>query len=387
MRAVGRRFGDLMISVVLAVMLTTEVVLWPTGDRQIGVVLALLATLPLALRRRLPVVAFLLTATGFIALTRMLPGFDNDSFSLMLVFLIALYSVGRHARRVEAWIAGVLVAACVVGLMLTEVGPYDVGDLAFALAFVGGPWAAGLAIRLRKAREQTLTDQNRELAREQEEKAAQAVAAERARIARDLHDVVSHAISVTVLQARGARRMLEVDSEEVRHALDAIEQTNMQALGDMRRLLSLLRDVDEQTPTDPQPSLARLDALVDRLRQSGLRVELSITGPDAAVPPGVDLSAYRIIQEALTNVIKHAGPHASAHVDVVRGTETLSVRVQDDGGSPSAVAADTARNDGRGQGLLGIRERVAVVGGRVDAGPDDRGGFVVAADLPYAVEG
>ena len=265
-RAVGRRFGDLLISVVLAVMLTTEVVLWPTGDQQIGVVLALLATLPLSLRRRSPVVAFLLTATGFIVFTRMLPGFDNDSFSLMLVFLLALYSVGRHARRVEAWIAGVLVAACVVGLMLTEASPYDVGDLAFALAFVGGPWAAGLAIRLRKAREQTLTDQNLELAREQEEKAAQAVAAERARIARDLHDVVSHAISVTVLQARGARRMLEVDSEEVRHALDAIEQTNMQALGDMRRLLSLLRDVDEQTPrptrSPPSPSSTHL---IDRL--------------------------------------------------------------------------------------------------------------------------
>src|SRR4051812_33497871 len=124
-RAVGRRFGDLMISVVLAVMLTTEVVLWPTGDQLVGVVLALLATLPLALRRRLPVVAFLLTATGFIELTRMLPGFDNDSFSLILVLLLALYSVGRHARRVEAWIAGILVAACVVGLMLMDVSPYD----------------------------------------------------------------------------------------------------------------------------------------------------------------------------------------------------------------------------------------------------------------------
>ena len=144
---------------------------------------------------------------------------------------------------------------------------------------------------------------------------------------------------------------------------------------------------DDQTPTDPQPSLARLDALMDRLRQSGLRVELSITGPGAAVPPGVDLSAYRIIQEALTNVIKHAGPHASARVDVVRGAEAVSVRVRDEGGAPSEVAADAARNGGRGQGLLGIRERVAVVGGRVDAGPDDRGGFVVTAELPYAVEG
>jgi signal transduction histidine kinase len=149
----------------------------------------------------------------------------------------------------------------------------------------------------------------------------------------------------------------------------------------MRRLLSLLRDAEEGALIDPQPSLSRLDTLVEQLRASGLNVELSVTGPAATVPPGVDLSAYRIIQEALTNVLKHAGPRASVRVDVVRGTESLTITVSDDGRGEINGAARTA-----GHGLLGIRERVAVIGGRVEAGPDEAGGFVVRAQLPYAVE-
>ena len=231
LRSVGPRYGDLLIAAALAVLLSVEVLLWPRADHALPLAAALLATLPLALRRRLPVVALLLIAIGIEALTQLMPGFDNDSFTLMVVFVLTLYSVGRHARRVEAWLAGLVVAGCVVGFLLTDSPPpYDVGDVAFALAFVGGPWAAGLAIRLRRDREQTLTAHNVQLQREQEEKARQAVGAERARIARELHDVVSHAISVTVLQARGGRRMLGVDDGAVRRALDAIEHTNAQAL-------------------------------------------------------------------------------------------------------------------------------------------------------------
>ena len=280
LRSVGPRYGDLLIAAALAVLLSVEVLLWPRADHALPLAAALLATLPLALRRRLPVVALLLIAIGIEALTQLMPGFDNDSFTLMVVFVLTLYSVGRHARRVEAWLAGLVVAGCVVGFLLTDSPPpYDVGDVAFALAFVGGPWAAGLAIRLRRDREQTLTAHNLQLQREQEEKARQAVGAERARIARELHDVVSHAISVTVLQARGGRRMLGVDDGAVRRALDAIEHTNAQALTDMRRLLSLLRDAEEGSSIDPQLSLTRLDSLVEQLRASGLNVELAITGP------------------------------------------------------------------------------------------------------------
>jgi signal transduction histidine kinase len=175
--------------------------------------------------------------------------------------------------------------------------------------------------------------------------------------------------------------MLGVDDVEVRRALDAIEQTNTQALSDMRRLLSLLRDSEDHGRDDPQPSLERLEALLDQLRASGLSVRLEVHGDEAGgqVPPGVDLSAYRIIQEALTNVLKHAGPGATATVELGYGADDLTVTVSDDGRSPTAP-------DAHGHGLLGIRERVAVVGGQVEAGPSAGGGFVVRARLPYALE-
>jgi signal transduction histidine kinase len=248
---------------------------------------------------------------------------------------------------------------------------FDAGDAVFGTFFVGGPWAAGLAIRLRRDRESTLIEEN-ELA----------VARERARIARELHDVVAHAISVTVVQARGGRAMLGRDEDAVRRALDAIEQTNTAALSDMRRLLAVLRDTDgpDEGRAAPQPSLANLDRLVEQVRGAGLPVEVEVTGDRSAVPPGVDLSAYRIVQEALTNALKHAGPGARARVRVAYLEDDLDVTVTDDGSGRDSF------RDGGGHGLVGIRERVAVVGGRVEAGPSPDGGFVVAAHLPYALE-
>ena len=240
---------------------------------------------------------------------------------------------------------------------------------------MGGPWATGLALRLRRE----LAVANERLRVEQEEKTRRAIAEERSTIARELHDVVAHAISVTVLQSRGARRMLGRDEEKVRSALDAIEHTNTQALGDMRRLLAILRDTEGDAATAPQPSLSRLDELLEDVRGSGLPVEVSTAGDNLDVPPGVDLSAYRIIQEALTNVLKHAGP-ATARVELTYGEDDLTLRVTDDG------TAATAPNGTRGHGLLGIRERVAVVGGEVEAGPCDDGGFEVRARLPYSVD-
>ena len=195
--------------------------------------------------------------------------------------------------------------------------------------------------------------------------------------------MVAHAISVTVVQARGGRAMLGRDEDAVRRALDAIEQTNTAALSDMRRLLAVLRDTDGpdgrtgRAAAQPgQPRRARST----QVRAAGLPVEVEVVGEPAAVPPGVDLSAYRIVQEALTNVIKHAGAGARARVHVAYSTDDLQVTVTDDGRARDAVP------EGGGQGLVGIRERVAVVGGRVKAGPDPAGGFVVSAHLPYALE-
>jgi signal transduction histidine kinase len=379
-RSALRRYGDLLIAVVLTVVLTTEVALWDAADQARAIPAALLAALSLAVRRRLPLVAFVLSTVGIVAVLVFAAGFDNQSVGILAVPFLALYSLGRHTRGLEAAIGGLLVLADTVAFLIGDGPPiWSPSDIGFALGFVGGPWAVGLAIRLRREREQTLSARNVELQRDQEERARQAVSAERARLARELHDVVSHAISVTVLQARGGRRMIGTDDTQVRRAFDAIEHTNTQALGDMRRLLSLLRKAEDEPPMEPQPSLARLESLAQQVRDSGLGVQVSVHGAAADVPPGVDLSAYRIIQEALTNVLKHAGSAAEARVEVTYGERDLSILVSDDG------ALHTNGSAG-GQGLIGIRERVAVTGRRVKAGPGELGGFVVQAWLPYAVD-
>ena len=379
-----RRYGDPLGAAVLGVLMTVEVVAWADADVGRSVAYGLVATLPMALRRRFPSVAYLLAMGGVELLGEVQPGFDNDSMALVITFVWALYSLGRHARGLETWLGVGLLLVTMVNFIHGDVGigRADVGDVAFVLAFAGAPWATGLTIRLRREREAVLGAENRRLVEEREELARRAVAEERARIARELHDVVSHAISVTVLQARGARRTLGHDDDQVRRALDAIEHTNTSALSDMRRLLAVLRDtepdgVDDPDDRAPLPSLAHLDSLVEQVRASGLPVEVERNGPSHEVPPGVDLSAFRIVQEALTNVLKHAGP-ATAQVRLDYRPDELRVRIRDDGS-----AGDV---NGTGHGLIGIRERVAVVGGEVTAAARDGGGFEVEARLPYSLE-
>jgi signal transduction histidine kinase len=388
-RALIRRYGDVLLAAVLAVLMVLELLSWVDDDlaRSIGV--GLLATLPLVVRRRNPIVSFLLVMLGLELLGELQRGFDNDSMSFVVVFFLALYSVGRHATGVEAWLGGVGLVVTMLFFLESEGGGglanVDLGDLAFVLVFVGAPWAAGLALRLKRERETTLGAENERLRREQELRAQRAVAEERSRIARELHDVVSHAISVTVLQARGARRTLDTDPETARRALDAIEQTNTAALGDMRRLLAVLRDTEaDGTGADdgdhaPQPSLEHLPQLVGHVRESGVPVDVTVRGTPQSVPPGVDLSAYRIVQEALTNVLKHAR-QAEARVLLEYGEDALGVTVSNNG--------VRVPNEGQksGHGLIGIRERVAVVGGDVTAGPLDAGGFEIRARLPYSTE-
>ena len=383
-----RRNADLLIGIGLAVLMAIEVWAHEGADTARAVAAALLAGLALTLRRRLALASFLLAGAGLGGVQAFAAGVDGESLAFIVIFFVAHYSLGRWTAGREAWAGVVLVLASMVAFAVGDSAENDValsevglGSIAFTMGFVGGPWAAGLAIRLRRERETLLDAQNRHLQSEQEEQARLAVAEERARIARELHDVVSHAISVTVLQARGARRTLGRDEEQVRRALDAIEQTNTAALSDMRRLLAVLRDTepDGRGTEDhaPQPSLQHLERLLDQVRGSGVPVVLEQTGIPRAVPPGVDLSAYRIVQEALTNVLKHAGP-ATARVRLAYDADELRVTIADDG--TSGHLGDF------GHGLLGIRERVAVVGGEVSAGPDADGGFVVTARLPYSVE-
>jgi signal transduction histidine kinase len=373
LRGLLRRYGDVLLAMALAAVFTGEVLVWDNAELPVAALLAAAGPLALAWRRTAPLLAFLVCSAGSIAAIRLAPGIDNDSVGFILVFFISLYSVGRWTRGAGAWFGGLCVFAYAVAFFIADAQlnsePIGPGDVGFAILFVGTPWAAGVAIRVRRDREQTLLEESE-----------RAIAQERARIARELHDVVSHAISVSVLQARGGRAMVGRDQDAVRHALDAIEQTNTAALSDMRRLLAVLRDTEtDEARMAPQPSLANLERLIDQARAAGLTIELELQGEAGPVPPGVDLSAYRIIQEALTNVMKHAGPTSKARVLVAYSDDDLRVTVSDDG------TGRTERNRG-GHGLAGIRERVAVVGGTVEAGPRPEGGFVVNARLPYALE-
>ena len=206
-----------------------------------------------------------------------------------------------------------------------------------------------------------------------EERAQRAVEDERARISRELHDVIAHSVSVMTVQASAVRRLLQPEQEREREALLVVEETGRQALTEMRRLLGILREEGSSPERAPQPGIATLEALVEDVRQAGLPVVLTVEGEPLRLPPGVDLSAYRIVQEALTNALRHAGP-AHAWVAVRYGGDDVEIEVANDGRS------DGER--GQGQSLVGMRERVALVGGELTAGPRKGGGFSISARLP-----
>ena len=378
-------YRDPALAGVLTVAMSVELMLKDGTDLATAIPATLLACVPLAARRSYPVAAFVLTWLGLMLLKAVVPAFDEVSVVFVITFFISFYSLGAYAVGREQPISVVLVILGVAYFVATDGDPFQVGDVVFGLFLVGGPWAAGLMIRLRQQRVHELRAENARIQEEQEEQTRRAVAAERSTIARELHDVVSHAISVTVLQSRGARRMLGTDEESVRDALDAIEQTNTAALSDMRRLLAVLRDTEPDGTSDthahaPQPSLANLDRLLEHVRSSGVDVAVTTSGEPTGLPPGVDLSAYRIIQEALTNVLKHAGA-GRASVRLAYDDGALEVQVVDDGRGTT-----TDQQSHTGHGLIGIRERVAVVGGRVEAGPAPQGGFEITAWLPYSLE-
>ena len=337
--------------------------------------LGLLVTVPLAFRCTHPLAAYLVIWLALFGMVSLSSDFDGQSVFFVFVFVFALYSFGANARGRQAWAAAVLIPFAITAFVTDDGDPFAWGDIVFASLIIGGPWGAGLMMRLRRERERSLTLRTVELERDQDERARAAVTEERARIARELHDVVAHAISVVVVQARGGRKVLDSDPESSRTAFDSIERTGEQALGEMRRLLGMLRDDDEEQSRAPQPSLGRVEALADEMRASGLPVELDVQGAPNGIPPGIDVSGYRIVQEALTNVLKHAGPTV-ARVGVRYSTDAVEIVVADDG-------RGGLTGSGTGNGLLGIRERVAVVGGEIDAGPQPDGGFAVRAWLPY----
>ena len=251
-------------------------------------------------------------------------------------------------------------------------------------------WVLGDSLRTRRAYYAELEERAQRLTQEKETQARMAVAAERARIARELHDVVAHNVSVMVVQADGAAYMLDSAPEQTRDALQTISGTGRQALTEMRRLLGVLRSEDgTATAQDyvPQPGVEQLTDLVEQVRAAGLPVDFRIDGTPRPLPSGVALTAYRIVQEALTNTRKHGGPGAAATVRLAYGSEALQVLAEDDGRGAQRALYEERGADGLGHGLIGMRERVGMVGGVLWAGPRPGGGFRISATLPLSGQG
>ncbi len=375
---------DLTVALVACVVAELEMALGSNieGPMWVNAVAAAGVTLPVALRRRWPVgVAIALVAV--VASQEALNGdITENSVVPLLTAPMAAYGVAAYCDRRRA----VVGLAAMVVLIWSDVlfsSMRDTSSFLFAALLVAGPWLVGRIVAARGELAAALRDKADRLEREQEEQAELAVAGERARIARELHDVVAHNVSVMVVQAAAARRMIDRDPAKAAEALGSVEQTGREALKEMRRMVGMLgKDDEEGLALAPQPSVEELDWLVERAREAGLDVDLTIEGKKKRLESSVDLSAFRIVQEALQNTLKHAGP-ARAHVKLSYGDNDVVVEVRDDG---RGAGPQQHNGTATGHGLVGMRERVAMLGGEIEAGYRKDGGFGVHAKLPLERE-
>ncbi|MHC3472939.1 sensor histidine kinase [Streptomyces sp. 7R007] len=345
----------------------------------------LLLCLAIALRRRMPEKMLLLTiGVGAAQLALDVAVTPADFAMLVIVYTVAATGA-RWASRLALSVS--LGAATVAQLRWPNTHTSVLGNMAvvvfqtvpFALA-----WVLGDSIRTRRAYFAQLEERAARLEKEREAQAKVAVAAERARIARELHDVVAHNVSVMVVQADGAAYVLDTAPDQAKKALETISSTGRQALAEMRRLLGVLRTGEHKEVGEyvPQPDVEQIDDLVEQCRHAGLPVDFKVEGTPRPLPSGVELTAYRIVQEALTNTRKHGGPNAGASVRLVYFDDGLGLLVEDDGKGAPHELYEEGGFDGQGHGLIGMRERVGMVGGTLDAGPRPGGGFRISALLP-----
>lgn len=342
----------------------------------LGYVLLALQTLPLALRRRYPIAVAVVVVAAFM-IDR---GLDYPSTFAGAGTVVAIHAVGselspRRSAIVGMSLIGVVTAYTLIGVVVYE--SVTVDDAVFV--FLTGLAALYLGREVHHRRERSLALQERaeRAEREREERARAAVADERARIARELHDVVAHELSVMTIQAEGALRISTDADPRVHGALRTIRDAGREALSEMRRMVGLLREPGTEEELAPQPGLAELDRLVEQFERAGMPVTVHVTGDPRRLPGGVDLNAYRIIQESLTNALKHGGPKATADVTVAYHDADVAITVLDDG------RGSTAPSNG-GHGLVGMHERIALLNGELEAGPRPGGGFQVRATIPVA---
>ncbi len=349
--------------------------------------LTLLLVVPVVFRRRAPVAAFAVAATAGaiqVLLTRAGPSASD------LAIVVLLYTLAAYRPRRES-VAGLLICllggAVAAAAFRPAVEAPTVQRLFIDAVMFGGTaliaWIFGDSMRYRRAYYVALEERAARLEAERDAQAKVSAAAERARIARELHDVIAHNVSVMVVQADGASYALRTDPERTRQALAAISSTGRQALAEMRRLLGVLRSGDTSADLAPQPGLDQVRELLDQARGAGLSVSLTLEGAPRPLSEGAELAAYRVVQESLTNTRKHGGVLAAAAVTLRYEPDGLLVKVTDDGRSDPAPGCGT----GHGLGLTGMRERIEMYGGSVQAGPLPAGGYQVVARLPAAEAG
>ena len=346
-------------------------------DSPLVVAMALEAglTLTLLARRRFPFgapAAMLVAGTAISFVDgRLIP----YSFSGFLSALAATFLLGSLPDRRQALIGLGLALAAIVAIAGNDPEGAS-SDFFFIPLVFSAAWLAGFGLTKKIEQAQAAEERARQVALEREAEARVAVSEERARIARELHDVVGHAVSVMTVQASGVRRLLKPEQELEREALEVVEQTGREALAEMRRLVGVLRRPEEAPALAPQPSLQHLDRLIEQARESGLPVDVQIEGDPTELAAGVDLTAYRLVQEGLTNAMKHAQA-TQAEVIVRYGPDAVELVVSDNGRGSSDGKAESG-----GHGLVGMRERVAVYGGDLQAGPRPEGGYILHARLP-----
>jgi len=332
----------------------------------------------LVLRRAAPEVSLAVTVAGLGIWTVA----DFAGGPIYLAPLVPLYTIATFGdrRRTVTTVVAFAVAFLIIGLFSRDRADH----LGFLLAYAG--WAGGsvflgTAQHNRRAYLAELEQRARDLEETREEEARRRVAEERLRIARDLHDVIAHGIATIHMQSGAALHVLDRQPEQAAPALAAVKQLSKQTMQELRATLDVLRATDaedgEAAPLAPTPGLDRLDALVDVTRRAGLHVELRVVGAEVPLPAPVDVAAYRIVQESLTNVMRHAGDRARAVVTVSHGDRAVDIDVVDDGLGAAAAAVDG------GHGIVGMRERAATVGGTISAGANPGGGFRVRAHLPF----
>ncbi|MFG3525789.1 sensor histidine kinase [Streptomyces sp. NPDC047917] len=357
------------------------------AGRAAAVPIALGLCVVVALRRRVPEKMLLLAIAMGVAqlVTGVGPGVANFA---MLVIVFTVATVGERWASRLALVCS-LGAAGLSKLRWQQEAPQGGwAEQTFVVIVLTVPfvlaWVLGDSMRTRRAYFSQLEERAARLEREREAQSKVAVAAERARIARELHDVVAHNVSVMVVQADGAAYVMDAAPDQARQALETISSTGRQALAEMRRLLGVLRTGDAQESGEyvPQPDVDQIEDLIEQVRQTGLAVDFKVEGTPRPLPSGVELTAYRIVQEALTNTRKHGGPDAGASVRLVYFDDGLGLLVEDDGRGAAHELYEDGGADGAGHGMIGMRERVGMVGGTLDAGPRPGGGFRISALLP-----